>query len=277
MRTKSLIAIAAASLLALGACSSDAKDDKTTEAGTEVVKLVVGASPVPHADILKFVDDNLAAAAGIDLEIKEYTDYVQPNVALDAGELDANFFQHVPYFDDQVATKGYKFSHGEGVHIEPFGIYSKKVTDLKDIAEGGVIVVTNDASNQARGLKLLEDAGLITLTDAEVPSLFDVKDNPKNLQIKESDAAAIAIQLPDVDAAVINGNFALEAGLIPSKDALQLESGEDNPYGNVLAWETDGKNVDAVKKLDELLHSKEVADFITEKYPNGEVIPAFTN
>lgn len=267
---RKLFALAAAATLALTGCAGN-----TDTSDGELTKLVVGASPVPHAAILEYVADNLAADAGIDLEIKEYTDYVQPNVALNAGEIDANFFQHLPYFEDEVSQKGYNLDHGTGIHIEPFGLYSKKVTDLKDLKDGSVVVVTNDPSNQARGLKLLEAEGLIKLADVPSPTLYDIAENPKKLDIRESEAPAIPVQLPDVDLAVINGNFALEAGLVPAEDALALESGEDNPYANILAWNKDTKKLDAIKKLDELLHSPEVAKFIKETYPNGEIIPAF--
>ncbi|QOR44853.1 MetQ/NlpA family ABC transporter substrate-binding protein [Trueperella pecoris] len=274
---RKVFALLASAALALTACSSDADTKATTAPASEpgATTLVVGASPVPHATILQFVADNLAAEAGLDLQIKEYTDYVQPNVALESGDLDANFFQHVPYFDAEVADKGYSFEHGKGVHIEPFGLYSQKVKSLDELKDGAVVVVTNDPSNQARGLNLLAAEGLITLNDAKNPTIYDIKDNPKNLQIKESEAPAIPVQLPDVDLAVINGNFALEAGLVPSKDALALESGADNPYSNILAWAKDTNKADAIKKLEELLHSKEVAQFIKDSYPNGEVIPAF--
>lgn len=273
-----IISALAASALALAACGSDAEETQTaTESTAEAVTLRVGASPVPHADILQFIQDNLAADAGLNIEIVEFTDYVLPNEALDAGDLDANFFQHVPYFDGEVEAKGYEFEHGEGVHIEPYALYSETVTDPADLPDGAVVVVTNDPSNQARALWLLEDEGLITLADVDSPTLFDIEDNPKNLDIREAEAPAIPVQLPDVDAAVINGNFALEAGLVPAEDAIAIESGEDNPYANILAWSVNGENNDAVAKLEELLHSKEVADFITETYPNGEVIPAFSN
>lgn len=299
MKISKLFAIAAATTLALTACSSDADDADTadsTATGTsdsasesdddasdgadtdgEIVNIVVGASPVPHADILQFVADNLAEEAGISIEIREFTDYIQPNVALDAGDLDANFFQHVPYFEGEVESKGYNFEHGEGVHIEPYGVYSESVEDISDLPDGGIVVVTNDPSNQARALQLLESEGLITLADVDSPTIYDIEDNPKNLDIREAEAPAIPIQLPDVAAAIINGNFALEAGLVPAEDAILVESGEDNPYANILAWNVDGEKLDAVKTLEELLHSQEVADFITETYPNGELIPAFSN
>lgn len=274
---RKIFALAAVTTLALAACSSNEGNETTNNESSSdgVVTLKVGASPVPHADILQFVDDNLAADAGLDLEITEYTDYVQPNVALDAGDLDANFFQHVPYVNAEVAEKGYEFTHGPGIHIEPFGLYSEVVDTVDQLEEGAVVVVTNDPSNQARGLKLLEQEGLITLADVENPTIYDVLDNPKNLDIRESEAPAITVQLPDVDLAVINGNFALEAGLVPSEDAIALESGVDNPYSNVLAWNIGAENAEAIEKLDELLRSPEVAQFIEDTYPNGEVIPAF--
>ncbi|VEI14074.1 MetQ/NlpA family ABC transporter substrate-binding protein [Trueperella bialowiezensis] len=273
---RKIFALLAAASLALAACSSDNGDTKeTTGANGDVVTLKVGASPVPHSDILQFVSDNLAADAGIKLEIKEYTDYVQPNVDLDAGDLDANFFQHINYLDTENADKGYSLEHGEGIHIEPFGLYSKVVKSASDVREGGIVVVTNDPSNQARGLKLLEQQGLIKLADVENPTIYDVVDNPKNLDIRETEAPAIPVQLPDVDLAVINGNFALEAGLVPATDAIALEDIENNPYVNVLAWNKDSDKLEAIKKLDELLRSPEVAKFIAETYPNGEVIPAF--
>lgn len=267
-------ATAVAALALAGCAAGDDTSDATTAEG-EVVTLKVGASPVPHADILNFINDNLAEDAGLKLEIVEYTDYVQPNVALSEGELDANFFQHVPYFDAEVAEKGYNFEHGEGVQIEPYGIYSKQLTDLKDLPEGGKVLVNNDPSNQARALKLLEQEGIIGLGGAENPTIYEIADNPKNLKFTEAEAAVIPVQLPDVDIAVINGNYALEHDLNPAKDALALESGKDNPYANVLAWNKDADKAEAIAKLEKLLHDPKVADFIREKYPDGEIVPAF--
>jgi len=277
--------ITAALALTLTACGSDDSADPTSdgentnETGSngEVVTLTVGASVVPHADILNFIDENLAADAGIDLEVVEYTDYILPNQGLDSGELDANFFQHVPYFDAQVEENGYDFSHGEGIHIEPFGVYSEKIESLDDLEDGATISIVNDPSNQARALWLLEAEGVLDVADdVEAPTIFDIADNPKNIEFLEMDAANLPRTLADVDASIINGNFALEGGLKPSEDAIALESGEDNPYGNVLAWKNGSEKEDAIKKLDELLHSPEVADFITDSYPDGEVIPAFS-
>lgn len=284
---KKIFGVLAASALVLSACSSnsgstdattsaaDAASDSAAASG-EVVTLTVGASPVPHTQILQYIDENLAADAGIDLEIVEYSDYVLPNTNLDAGELDANYFQHVPYFDAAVAENGYDFQHGDGIHIEPYGVYSEKVTSVADIPEGGTVSIVNDPSNQSRALWLLEDEGLITVDPAaENPTVYDITDNPKNIKFQEIEAPNLPRTLSDVDASVINGNFALEGGLTPSKDAIALEAGTDNPYANVLAWKTDSPKADAIVKLDELLHSPEVATYIEENWSDGTVIPAF--
>ncbi len=278
-RFRSLTALAAISALTLSAC---ANSDSGSEASSDpsaagVTKIVVGASPVPHANILNFVSENLAADAGIELVVKEYNDYVLPNEDLQAGDIDANFFQHIPYFDEQVEAKGFTFDRGEGVHIEPYGIYSNKIKDLKDLPDGAKVAVTNDPSNQARALELLVANDIITLKDIENPTIYDVDKNPKNVQFVEAEAPAVPKLLPDVDIAIINGNFALDNGLVPSKDAIVLESGEGNPYSNILAWNTeeDADKLAAVKKLDELLHSDEVAEYIRQTWPDGEVIPAF--
>ncbi|HZL05179.1 MAG TPA: MetQ/NlpA family ABC transporter substrate-binding protein [Coriobacteriia bacterium] len=280
MRTTRLApaALAAAAALSLAACSSSTTDDGTaaaTDGSADVVTLTVGASPVPHAQILEYIDKNLAADAGIDIEIVEYTDYVQPNVALSEGDLDANYFQHVPYFDTEVAEKGYKFEHSVGIHIEPYGVYSNTYTSVADLPDGATVAVTNDPSNQARALVLLENEGLFTLADVENPSVFDVADNPRNIKLVEVAADQLPRQLEDVDAAVINGNFALEAGLVPSQDAIALESGEDNPYANIVAYRTEDKDSEAIATLISLLTSDEVRTHIEETWPNGELIPAF--
>ena len=287
-RFRHFAALAALSSIALAGCSSNnSSEDPTTAApdaaATEsadgaLTKIVVGASPVPHAQILEFVKENLAADAGLEIEIKDYQDYVQPNVALQDKAIDANFFQHIPYFDTEVADKGYTFDRGEGVHIEPYGIYSNTITSLDDLPDGAVVGVVNDPSNQGRALKLLAANDLITLDDSvENPTIFDIKDNPKNLTFKEAEAPVVPSLLPSVDIAIINGNYALESGLTPSKDAIYLESGVDNPYSNILAWnsEADADTIAAVKKLDELLHSDEVRQYIEETWADGAVQPAF--
>ncbi|WP_182353772.1 MetQ/NlpA family ABC transporter substrate-binding protein [Flaviflexus huanghaiensis] len=274
---RTFIALAAVAALTLTACSSDEETpEETTAADGELVTLTVGASPVPHADILAFINENLAEEAGIAIEIVEYSDYVLPNRNLDAGDLDANFFQHVPYFDVQVEENGFDFEHGKGVHIEPYGVYSESLESLDELTDGAKVSLVNDPSNQARALWLLEDNGIVTVdSSVENPTIYDVTDNPKNLEFVEVEAPNLPRTLDQVAISIINGNFALEGGLIPSEDAIAIESGEDNPYANVLAWRVNSEKADAIATLEELLHSQEVADFITETYPNGEVIPAF--
>ncbi|MBO0923649.1 MetQ/NlpA family ABC transporter substrate-binding protein [Cellulomonas sp. zg-ZUI199] len=275
-RTVRTAAVLSAAALVMTGCSAgdDTEGGATQEGGLTTV--TIGASPVPHAEILQFVQDELAQDAGIDLEIQEFTDYVLPNTALDEGEIDANFFQHLPYLDAQIAENGFEFDHYDGVHIEPYGIYSEKIEDLDDLADGGVVGITNDPGNQGRALDLLVDAGLITLdeTDGD-PTLLDIAENPKDLEFVETAPEQLVVALPDVDIAIINGNYALEAGLNPASDAILLESGEDNPYANVVVVRSEDLDDPALVTLDELLHSDEVRAFIEERWPAGEVIAAF--
>lgn len=276
-RTLRTAAALTAAALVLAGCSGggdDTGDAATTDGGPTT--LVVGASPVPHAEILQFVQDELAADAGLDLQIEEFTDYVLPNTALAEGELDANFFQHVPYLEAQIEENGFEFDHFAGVHIEPYGIYSQKVESLDDLPTGAKVGITNDPGNQGRALDLLVAAGLITLEDTQgAPTLLDVADNPKDLELVETAPEQLVVSLQDVDAAIINGNYALEAGLNPAKDAILLESGEDNPYANVVAYRSEDAGDEALTTLDELLHSDEVRAFIEERWPDGEIVPAF--
>lgn len=275
------LAAAAAAALTLSACGAgDGGTDE--EAGTEnedgIVELTVGASPVPHADILQFVDDELAEEAGISLEIEEFEDYLIPNQALNDGDIDANYFQHEPWFNNEVEENGYDIVHFEGVHIEPFALYSNQYDDIADLPEGATIALNNDPSNQARGLVLLEEAGLITLSedvDAESATFNDVDENPQNFEFIEADASALTRTLDDVEAAVINGNNALEAGLSPTEDGLLVEDGEDNPYANFLAVRSADEDNEAIQTLNDLLHSEEVREYIEENWQDGEVIPAF--
>ncbi|MFC4554670.1 MetQ/NlpA family ABC transporter substrate-binding protein [Georgenia faecalis] len=270
-------ALTAAVAMTMAACSGEESGGSEQTDGTTggVTTLTVGASVTPHAEILEFVDDELAADAGIDLEIVEYTDYIQPNVQLAEGQLDANFFQHLPYYEAEVEEKGYEFEHFDGVHIEPFGVYSSSVTDLEDLPDGAQIGVPNDPSNQARALELLQEGGVFALADVENPSVFDIAENPKNVELVELEAAQLVRTLEDFDAAVINGNYALEGGLNPAEDALVLEPGEDNPYANLVAVRAEDVEDPAILTLDELLHSDEVRDFISERWPAGEIVPAF--
>ena len=274
-RTVRAAAVLSAAALVMTGCSAGGTESAEPSEGG-LTTITIGASPVPHAEILQFVQDELAKDAGIDLEIQEFTDYVLPNTALAEGEIDANFFQHLPYLDAQIAENGFDFDHYEGVHIEPYGIYSEKIEDLDDLADGGVVGITNDPGNQGRALDLLVDAGLITLdeTDGD-PTLLDIDENPKNLEFVETAPEQLVVSLADVDIAIINGNYALEAGLNPATDAILLESGEDNPYANVVVVRTEDLDDPALVTLDELLHSDEVRAFIEERWPDGEILPAF--
>jgi D-methionine transport system substrate-binding protein len=274
---KSLSAVVvAAATMALTACGATPAAAPGTTAATSaaLTKVTVGASPVPHAKILEFIEKNLAAKAGIELKIVEFDDYVQPNEALASKELDANYFQHLPYLEAQIKEKGYAFEHGAGVHIEPYAAFSKKYTTLADLPAGASIAITNDASNQIRGLRVLETAGLLTgiTDDSNVLNLTKAQ-NPKGFTFIENQAEVIVQQLddPKVDLAFVNGNFILTAGL-STKDALAIEKVQGNPYANLLVWRADNTNP-GVATLEELLHSKEVADFIRQTWPSGDVIP----
>ncbi|MFF0373364.1 MetQ/NlpA family ABC transporter substrate-binding protein [Actinoplanes missouriensis] len=273
MRRRSLAVLAAASLL-LGGLAACGSDDSSSGASSDTLK--VGVSPVPHGEILKYVADNLAAAEGLKLEIVEFNDYIQPNVALSEKQIDANYFQHIPYLEEEVASKGYKFTALKPVHIEPLGVYSKTVKAIADVPNGGVVAVPNDPSNSGRALNLLAKNGLITLKDGVGVKATekDITANPKNLQFKALEAAQLPRSLEDTAISVINGNYAIETGLKPATDALALETGEDNPYANLVVVRT-GEETDArVVKLEKLLHSAEVKKFIEDKY-QGSVLAAF--
>ncbi|MFE7776094.1 MetQ/NlpA family ABC transporter substrate-binding protein [Streptomyces sp. NPDC057445] len=281
-RNTKLTAIAAATAaLALGltACGTASdpgakavSGDKAAAAGEP---LVVAASPTPHADILEFVKKNLADKAGLKLEVKEFTDYVLPNTATQQGQVDANFFQHKPYLDDFNQKNKTTIVPVVNVHLEPLGLYSKTVKSLKDIKAGQTIAVPNDTTNEGRALQLLAENGLITLKDGVGTSakLSDITDK-KGLEFKELEAATVPRALNDVDAAVINGNYAIEADLEPAKDSLALEKAEGNPYANFLAVKKGNENDPRVKTLAKLLNSPEVKKYIEDTY-TGSVVPAF--
>jgi len=260
--------------LALSACASSSPT-KAAEPGT-LLKVKVGASPVPHAEILAYIRDNLAAAAGLEIEIVEFTDYVQPNLALNDGLLDANFFQHLPYLEDFNAERGTDLVSVANVHIEPLGIYSRTLKDLAAVSDGAVVLIPNDATNGGRALNLLAANGLITLKPEAgfKATLDDILTNPKNLKITELEAAQLVRSLEDASLAVINGNYALEGGLTPAKDALALESSQDNPYVNILAVKRGNEQNPGILKLISLLNSPEVKKYIESHYA-GSVLPAF--
>lgn len=236
--------------------------------------LTVAATAVPHAEILEFVKPQLAEQ-GIDLNIKVFTDYIQPNVQVAQKAMDANFFQHQPYLDEFNKGKGTDLIAVTGVHLEPLGAYSSKIKKLEDLGSGANVVVPNDATNGGRALLLLQKYGLIRLRDQSsiLATTKDIVENPKGLKIRELEAATIPRVLTQVDLALINTNYALEAKLDPSKDALFIE-GNDSPYVNILVARPDNKDAPAMQKLAAALHSPELKQFITEKY-KGAVLPAF--
>ena len=244
-----------------------------TETPVELEKLVVGAT-FPHSDILKFIAPTLEEQ-GIELEVKEFTDYVQPNVQLHEKQLDANYFQHQPYLDEQNAQRGFDLVSVAGIHVEPFGAYSKKYTSAEEIADGAKVAIPNDPTNGGRALLLLEKQGLITLNpDAGIEATKkDIAENPKNLNIIEVDAAMLPRQLDEVDFALINANFALDAKLNPNEDALFIED-KDSPYTNIVVTRQDNKDSDAIQKLVKALTTDEVRQFIEETY-EGALVPVF--
>ncbi len=260
---KNKIALLLSSLLAFSALSASAAD-----------KLTVAATPVPHAEILEFIKPELAKQ-GVELDVKVFTDYVQPNVQVEEKRLDANFFQHQPYLDSFNKEKGTHLVTATTVHVEPFGLYSRKVKALKDLKDGAYVAIPNDPTNGGRALLLLEKAGLIKLKDAKnlQSTAKDVVSNPKKLKFRELEAATLPRIIDQVDVAAINTNYALEAGLVPTRDALAIEGGE-SAYANILVVRAGNENNPAVKKLVAALRTPAVKKFIAEKY-KGAVVPAF--
>jgi D-methionine transport system substrate-binding protein len=236
--------------------------------------LKVGATPVPHAKLLELIKDNLKEQ-GIELEIIEFTDYIKPNLALAEKEIDANFFQHVPYMETFAKENNLDIVSLAPVHLEPLGLYSERINSIDELKEGAVIAIPNDPTNGGRALLLLEKEGIIKLKeDAGLEATEnDVVENPKKLIFKPLESAQLPRVLKDVDAAIINGNFALEAGLKPTKDAILLEDG-DSPYANIIAIRKGEEGDPRFKALIKELQSDEIKDFIEKEYKGG-VIPAF--
>ncbi len=235
----------------------------------------VGATPEPHAEILNLVKEDLAAK-GYTLQVVEFTDYVTPNDAVEAGDIDANFFQHIPYLESFNKEKGYHLVNAAGIHVEPVALYSKKVASLDELKKKATIAIPNDPTNEGRALLLLQAAGLITLKDGSgiTATPLDVAKNPKKLKFKEIEAASLPRVLADVDGAVINGNYAIPAGLSAKKDGLFIE-GSSSPYVNVIAVKAGNENKDSIQALVEAVKSEKVKKFIAERYPNGEVVSVF--
>jgi len=261
-------------VLAFSGCSGDKKgEDKVTSKEDKSAKtIIVGATPVPHSEILEIAKP-LLAKEGYTLEIKVFNDYVIPNKVTDSGEIDANFFQHTPYLTEFNKSQGTKLVSVGNIHIEPIGVYSKKIKALSELKEGDSVAIPNDPSNTGRALDVLVNAGLIKLKDAEHKTKLDIVENPKNLTFTELEAAQLPRVIEDFTIAVINTNYALPAGLNPSTDALALESA-NSPYANILVVKAGNEKSDKTKALLKAVQSDEVKKFIVEKY-KGAIVPAF--
>jgi len=294
-KRKLIVSIAAAAfgaLLALGlagcgsqstsSSASAASSEASTSAASSLETITVAAVPTPHAEILNDVVAPILEEEGYNLVVKEFSDYVLPNTATEEGEVDANYFQHGPYLENFNAEQGTHLVSVVAVHYEPFGLYAgkdKSLTSLDDLPEGAKIAVPNDATNEARALLLLEDAGLIKLADGAglTATKADIVENPRNLDIIELEAAQTALSLDDVDIAAINSNYALEAGLNVSKDAIVTESADSEAaqtYANLLVVKEGNEDSAAVQALAKALNSDEVRDYINKTY-EGAVVPIF--
>jgi D-methionine transport system substrate-binding protein len=235
--------------------------------------LTVAATQVPHAEILEFIKNGQAKDAGLDFDVRVFDDYSLGDRWLSEGDIDANYFQHKPYLDEQIADFGYKLHAFPGVHIEPYAAFSQKYKSANDLPNGAKISITDDGSNQARALALLASKGLVTVPPQGPVNVHTIG-NPKNLQFIEAAPDLQAKAVPDVDLAILNGNYFLDAGYT-LKDALIIESLDNNPYANFLTSRDDNQNNADIVKLNELLHSQQTKEFIEKRWPGGDVSPAF--
>ncbi len=265
--------------LVLAACGTANEDESNAgegEEAAETTELVVGASNVPHAEILEEAK-SLLEEKGIELKIETFQDYILPNQALESGDLDANYFQHIPYLESQMAEHGYDFANAGGIHIEPMGVYSKKYKSLDELPEGAHIIMSSSVADHGRILTMLEKEGLITLKEGVnnvEATVEDISENPKNLHFDTEYEASLLPQIfnnNEGDAVLINSNYAIDAGLNPIEDSIAIED-KESPYVNVIAVRKEDENSEAIKALVEVLHSKEIQDFILEKY-KGAVVP----
>lgn len=272
MKKKSIISVLLTGVLALGliGCGS-----KTTTGGNDKT-IKIGVSPVPHKEIVEHIIPQLEKD-GYKVEIVEFTDYVIPNEALADGKIDANYFQHISYLNDTNKSKNLGLTYTAAIHLEPIALYSKKYKKASEIESGATIAIPNDPSNEARALRLLEAEGLIKLKDGELITPIDITQNTKNLKFQELEAAQLPRVLEEVDAAIINGNYALEAGLNPKVDSLVIEDKDAEAakiYRNILAVKEGNEGLEKIKALTKALTSDETKKFIEEKY-DGAVIPSF--
>lgn len=268
--------LVAALAVILVACGSDDKKETSGSEGGETKALTVGASNTPHAIILEKVAPILEEQ-GIELKIEEYTEFVLPNKDLESGDLDANFFQHIPYLESQMEDHGYDFVNAGEIHIEPIGVYSKKHDSLDDLPDNATVLVSNSVADHGRILAMLEDKGLITLADGIDKTAAEVKDiveNPKNIEFDANYEAALLTQLynnDEGDAVLINSNYAIDAGLNPLEDSIAIEESE-SPYVNIIAVQKGDEDQEEIKALIEALTSEDIQDFILEEW-GGAVVP----
>lgn len=277
MKRKSILSLLLTGALAISliGCGNTNKEAEIGSKGEDKT-ITIGVTPVPHKEIVEEIKPDLEAE-GYTVKIVEFTDYVTPNTSLAEGELDANYFQTVAYLDETNEGKGLDLTYTKGIHLEPLGVYSSTIKSLDELKEGATVAVPNDPSNEARALRVLEGAGLIKLKEGELVTPKDITENPKNLKFEELEAAQLPRVLEEVGIAVINGNYALEAGLNPAENALYLEDATkeaSKKYHNVLAVKKGNEDSEKIKALTNALTSDKVKKFIEEKY-NGSVIPTF--
>ncbi len=272
MKKRNILVLTLALLLVLTTVFASACGKKETSGDDEIV---IGVSPSPHAEIVRLVVDDLKAE-GITVTVKEYSDYVQPNLDLAEGELDANFFQHTPYLDEFIAERDLDLTVLGGIHIEPLAIFSTTLESLDELEDGDEVIIPNDTTNNTRALLLLQEQGLITLGGEGITATEkDIIENPLNLKFTAMEAAAIPTVYGDAAIAVINGNYAIQHEIDPIKDSLAIEDA-NSPYVNIIAVRTDEVKAEKFQKLLEALQSDKVKDYLEETYA-GSVIPAFTD
>ncbi|MCM2139719.1 MetQ/NlpA family ABC transporter substrate-binding protein [Vagococcus fluvialis] len=273
---KKLLGLGLVTALAIGlaACGGNKEASDKGKAKEDDKTIVVGASPTPHAEILEEAKP-LLKEKGYDLEVKVFQDYVLPNKALEQKEIDANYFQHIPYLEKEILDKGYDFANAGSIHIEKMAFYSKNVKSVDDVKDGATVLVSNSQSDWGRVITILQDAGLVKVKDGvelTKATFDDIEENPKNLKFKYDIDPAIlttAYQNDEADLIAINANFAENIGLNPEKDGVFVEK-DNSPYANVIATRTEDKDSEKIKALIEVLHSEKIKDFITEKW-NGTI------
>jgi D-methionine transport system substrate-binding protein len=279
MKKKSILSLVLAGIVALGlvGCGGATNTGSTGSTDSKTDKVIkIGVTPKPHEEIVNIAKP-LLEKEGYTVEITEFNDYNQPNTAVQEGDLDANFYQHTPYLKEQNASKGYNLVSVGAIHLEPMGLYSHKIKSLDELKDGATIAVPNDPSNEARALKLLAGKGLFKIKEGELVTTKDITENPKNLKFTELEAAAVPRAIDDVDAAVINGNYAIEAKFNPTKDAIIIEDKDSEaakPYANIIVVKEGNEKQEKIQALVKAMTSPEVKAFIEKEY-NGAVIPVF--